>query len=444
MKRRALKRWGIICGTATAVLLGGGCGTDGGGAGWQFVMTESPESERHENVSARILPERWYAGDYGKKPSVRSQKSQSNCWAVAAASALESALLPETELVFSPDHFVYGNAFSVDPDLGGSYYMAMAYLSGWQGPVSEADVPASGVYPDDPDAAVHVQEIQILENADTGQLKEMVYRYGAVQASLYLNRASAAGDSSYYQPMTSAYYCAEQKVQDHDVIILGWDDNFSRFLFKEIPNRDGAFICQNSWGSDFGEDGIFYVSYEDVNLGVMAAAYSGIEPADNYSDIYQTDDCGWQSSQGYGSETCWFANVYTARREERLAAAGFYATSPGASYELYFVPDFESQDSFQERQLLQSGTFENAGYYTVSLDQDTALLQGQRFAVIVKLTTPGRTSPVAVEHAGDPETQNVTLEGKDGYLSQYGDVWQHTEQVYATNVCLKAYTKPAD
>ncbi|HIR76540.1 MAG TPA: peptidase C1, partial [Candidatus Choladousia intestinipullorum] len=178
-----------------------------------------------------------------------------------------------------------------------------------------------------------------------------------------------------------------------------------------------------------------------ANLGAMAAAYSVIEPADNYSDIYQTDDCGWQSSQGYGNETCWFANVYTARRDERLAAVGFYATAPGASYEIYFVPDFESEDSLQERQFVQSGAFQNAGYYTVRFDQEIALGEGQRFAVVVKLTAPDRMNPAAVEHAGDPETQNVVLEGKDGYLSQYGDHWQHTEQSFGTNVCLKAYTK---
>ena len=432
-----MKRRGAIWAAAAAILLLGGCRAEEAETAEQLPADRLPVLE-----ADGLLPQRWYAGDYGKKPSVRSQENQSNCWAVAAASALEAPLLPETDTVFSPDHFVYGNAFTVDPDMGGSYYMAMAYLSGWQGPVAETDDPyGDASSPEGLEAAVHVQEIQLLENADTRQLKELVYQYGAVQASLYLNQTAAGADAPYFNPLTSAYYCPDQNVQDHDIVILGWDDDYSRFLFKEIPDRDGAFICQNSWGEDFGEDGIFYVSYEDANLGAMAAAYSVIEPADNYSDIYQTDDCGWQSSQGYGNETCWFANVYTARRDERLAAVGFYATAPGASYEIYFVPDFESEDSLQERQFVQGGAFQNAGYYTVRFDQEIVLGEGQRFAVVVKLTAPGRMNPAAVEHAGDPETQNVVLEGKDGYLSQYGDRWQHTEQSFGTNVCLKAYTK---
>ncbi|HIR75807.1 MAG TPA: cell surface protein, partial [Candidatus Choladousia intestinipullorum] len=298
-----MKRRGTIWAIAAAVLLLGGCRAEDAGTAEQLLADRLPVLE-----ADGILPQRWYAGDHGKKPSVRSQESQSNCWAVAAVSALEASLLPEADTVFSPDHFVYENAFTVDPDMGGSYYMAMAYLSGWQGPVAEADDPyGDASSPEGLAAAVHVQEIQLLENADTGQLKELVYQYGAVQASLYLNQAAAGADASYFNPLTSAYYCSDQNVQDHDIVILGWDDNYSRFLFKEIPDRDGAFICQNSWGGDFGEDGIFYVSYGDANLGAMAAAYSVIEPADNYSDIYQTDDCGWQSSQGYGNETCWFA-----------------------------------------------------------------------------------------------------------------------------------------
>lgn len=439
---------GILCTVLVLAAAAGGCAPSGQNDGRRQYHTEEKSAAVQSAVQLfspaqnGFLPPYWYAGDHGKKPAVRRQYSQSNCWAVAAASALEASLLPQQDTQFSPDHFVYRNAFTIDPAAGGSYYMAMAYLSGWQGPVAQKDDPYGDMEsPDGLSPAAHVQEIRIFEEADETCLKEAVMKYGAVQASLYLSPEQTRYDEPYYNEMTSAYYYPEKTMQNHDVVILGWDDSYSRFLFKNIPSRDGAFLCQNSWGEEFGEDGIFYVSYDDANLGVMAAAYGRVEPVDNYARIYQADDCGWQSSQGYGSDTCWFANVYTAEADESLAAAGFYATGKNARYEVWLVHDFAGEASFKEKELLARGSFSDIGYYTVDFADEPLLCEGERFALAVRLETPENTSPVAVEYAGDPDTANVVLEGKEGYLSLNGKSWQNTEKSFGTNVCLKAYTR---
>ncbi len=403
----------------------------------------APGSARQEPTDG--LSGSWYAGDYGKKPMVRSQGEYGTCWALAAVSAMEASLLPDTDLIFSADHMTLNNGFTMDVNAGGNCEMAMAYLSGWQGPVLEEEDPygdgcsAEGLSP-----AVHVQEIQVLREADRDWIKEMVHAYGAVQTSLFMSRQTTAASEPYYNEETAAYYYPEQKEKDHDVVILGWDDAFSRYNFSQTPKEDGAYICQNAWGSDFGEDGIFYVSYEDANIGCVNVAYTRIESTDNYDRIYQTDDCGWQAVQGFDKEECWFANVYTAEEEELLAAVGFYATARNAYYEVYLVHDFADSGSFGERIILQSGTLQNEGYYTVDLEQYQELYAGERFAVAVKINTPGWNSPVAVEYQADEYTQNVTTEGKEGYLSPNGRVWQDVEERYGTNVCLKAYTKRAE
>ena len=139
------------------------------------------------------LPVRWYAGDYGKKPAVRSQGEYGTCWALTAAAALETALLPEEDVLFSADHMALNNAFEVPLDDGGDYYMTMAYLSSWQGPVTETEDPYGDEYsPPGLSPAVHVQEMQILQNPDTEEIKEAVRVYGAVQASLYMDRSTAS------------------------------------------------------------------------------------------------------------------------------------------------------------------------------------------------------------------------------------------------------------
>lgn len=419
------------------------------------------------SIRAERLPERWYAGDCGKKPTVRHQGRDGTCWALAAASALEAALLPEQHVIFSADHMARKNSFTVETDEGGDYLMAMAYLSGWQGPVTEEEDPyGDGTSPDGLTPAVHVQEIQLLEDAKPGTVKTAVRKYGAVQTSLYMKR-SADSSGFYYNENTRGYFCPDERTPNHDVIILGWDDSYSRFLFSETPKRDGAFICQNTWEEGFGEDGIFYVSYEDPNIAKRCVCYTKIEPADNYSRILQYDDCGWQGRQGYADGTCWFANVYTAagggeadrsgeesgkspaRGEaesasssgEALAAVGFYAVGADSSYEIYLVRDFREKADFSRREFLQSGRLQNAGYYTAALDVPQSLAAGERFAVLVRITTPGEENPVAVEYRADEYTQNVTTEGKESYLSRDGELWENTQERFGTNVCLKAYTR---
>lgn len=415
----------------------------------RYLYDDSAKAEKDQiSVSllswdrSKLLPKYWYAGDSGKKPTVRSQGAYGTCWALTAASALETALLPEEQLVFSAEHLVYQNAFTADIDDGGDYLMTMAYLSGWQGPVLESDDPyGDGYSPSDLQPTVHVQEIQLLEDASISELKQAVYQYGAVQTSLYMSRATTKAGAGFYQPESCGYYYPEQQSQNHDILILGWDDSFSRFMFAQTPEIDGAFICQNTWGEDFGEDGIFYVSYADANIGVTGVVYDRIETTDNYDRLYQTDDCGWQGRQGYADESCWMANVYTAQSNETLSAYGFYATGKDTSYELYLVKGFQDENSFEQKIFLQRGTLQRAGYYTIDLEQPISLTQGEPFAVIVRITTPGSENPAAVEYAADEYTQNVTLEGKNGYLSQSGERWEHTETSFGTNVCLKVYTR---
>ena len=183
------------------------------------------------------------------------------------------------------------------------------------------------------------------------------------------------------------------------------------------------------------------MSYEDANIAKGGVAYTRVEANDNYDRIYQTDVCGWQGQQGYEEESCYFANVYTAQEDEYLKAVGFYTTDINSAYEIYTVNDFEGESSFENRVFCQSGWIENSGYFTIDLEEAIPLEAGERFAVIVKIRTPGATKPVVVELHKDVYSETVTLEGKEGYLSLYGEVWEPTEESFETNVCLKAYTQ---
>lgn len=392
-----------------------------------------------------FLPEVYDYRKVGRAPGVKNQGSLGTCWAFASVMALESRVLPEWNVSFSEDHMSLRNSFHFSQNAGGEYTMSMAYLLAWQGPVLEEQDPyGDGYSPAGLSPACHVQEIQVLPEKDYEAVKRAVYLYGGVQSSLYTAMVSNRDDTHYYRKETGAYCYNGDEKPNHDVVIIGWDDHYSKDNFNRPPEGDGAFICANSWGGEFGDDGYFYVSYYDTNIGIHNILYAGIESADNYDHIYQTDLCGWVGQLGYGKETAMFANIYTAAQKEELESVGFYATGENTSYQVYTVTDAEGSSQFGRRRKAAFGAVTNAGYYTVLLDKTVTLEAGERFAVIVEITTPGAIHPVAIEYSSPDKGLTVDLSDGEGYISYRGSSWERVETEQNCNVCLKAYTRNVD
>lgn len=401
-------------------------------------------TERAATDKMEKLPAFYDSRNEARAPVIKNQGELGTCWAVATSSALEASLLPREHLVFSADHISLQNHFAKNQNDGGDYTMAMAYLAGWQGPVLEKDDPyGDGVSPDGLAPVKHVQEIQMIKDKDYEAVKRAVYDHGAVQSSLYMDLKNTVSSSVFFNKINSTYCYVGNARSNHDILIIGWDDNYPAAKFNADIKKDGAFICQNSWGPDFGEEGIFYVSYEDANLGNNCVTYSRVENTGNYNDIYQTDQCGWVGQIGYGSDTCYFANVYEARRDEMLSAVGFYATGKDTEYEIHIIETFDGSSSLISWSPDQTGKFDNGGYYTVDLDEPVKVSEGQRFAIMVKIKSPGLQYPVATEYQADEATKNVDISDGEGYISMSGYTWTRTETEHSCNVCLKVYTREA-
>lgn len=409
---------------------------------YDFVMNYKTASAAMSRIAAEVeLPKHYDMRELERVTPVRDQGLYGTCWAFASLAALETTLTPQENLVFSPDHMSLCNSFSLGQNEGGEYTMAIAYMASWQGPVYESDDPyGDGKTNPDLKARKHLEEAQILAPKDYVAIKEAIYKYGAVETSIYTQMKTANSWSGYYNRERATYYYNQEATCNHDIIIVGWDDDFPKEYFTITPENDGAFICKNSWGTEFGEDGYFYVSYEDANIGTTNVVYTKLGDANNFDNIYQSDLLGWRGQLGYEKDQAYFANVYRAGEDEELAAVSFYATDVDTTYQVYVVPEFEDADSLNDRKLVAEGSFEQAGYYTVRLDEAVKLKDNQKFAVVVHIQTPGAVHPVAIEYDADSRTREFDITDGEGYISLYGNKWMSAEKNKDCNLCLKAFT----
>ena len=406
---------------------------------WNIQENKAQAADVSE--SATIIPTKYDLRDRARVSAIRNQGTYGTCWSFAALSAMESVLLPEQDYQFSVDHMTLNNGFHLAQDDGGEYTMGMAYLASWKGPVFEKDDPY-GDNKTNPDltAVKHVQEMQIIDGKDYEKIKEAVFKYGGVQTSIYNSLKSSQSKSPYYDRRTSSYCYIGTEKPNHDVVIIGWDDSYSKDNFSVDLEGDGAFICQNSWGSEFGDGGIFYISYYDTNIGTHNVVYTGIEDSDNYDHIYQSDLCGWVGQLGYNKESIYGANVYTAESNQNLTAASFYATGKDSEYQLYVVKNFEDESSLSNMTPVASGKLSNVGYYTIPFDKQIALDAGERYAVVLFISTPDAVHPLAIEYEADDATADVVLDDGEGYVSANGFEWENVKNVENCNICIKAFS----
>ncbi len=396
-------------------------------------------------TAAAVLPSMYDLRALGKVTDVRDQSACGVCWAFSAMGSVESNLMPGENRDFAENHLKNTHGFDWGPCDGGNGDMATAYMARWSGPVAEQkDIydHTSSISPPNLKPSKHLQKVLVLPARTTplnnDAVKQSIMNFGGVETAIYF-------DNVYFNPTTSAYYYNGTASANHGGTIVGWDDNYDKNNFATIPPGNGAFIVKNTWSSAWGDNGYYYMSYYDsYNLTYTNHVFIAAEPTSNYKNIYQYDTLGWTSRLGYGSSTAWFANIFTATADEQLTAISFYAASSSSTFDIYIYTGVGTSPRTGTLEgTIIGGVVEYGGYHTISLDSipNINLVSGQKFSVVVRMTTPGSTYPIPMERPVGGYSSQSTANAGESYISFDGSSWSDLTTSYAnTNVALKAFT----
>ncbi len=403
------------------------------------------------------LPSKYDLRDYGLVTSIKDQGGSGSCWAFTTIAAMESYLLKYENVSydFSENNMKnlmgYYGLNGTDWADGGNHFMSLAYLLRWSGPIDEAldsfdDTSHSSK--SNLNLTKHVQDVLYipvrLNYLDIDQIKAALMKYGALYTTIH------ADDTFQYVP---DYYLDVISVSNHAVTIIGWDDNYSADNFVVRPPGDGAFLIKNSWGTNYGHEGYWYISYYDKSFAgygldcISAMAFTNIENVTNYKTNYQYDILGNTfESIGFTCSTAWFANEFIAKNNNPLSAFGLY-TYGDSSYLVNITVNGVVKH-------IQEGLIKGAGYHTVKLDDFVELTKNDVFRVAVRLTTPISLFPVAIEAQRSKYSSGADAEEGQSFISPDGIEWydlalykkpikfyQYAENytLEKANVCLKAY-----
>lgn len=298
---------------------------------------------------------------------------------------------------------------------GGHFQMSMAYFSSWEGPLLEEDdpYPSQGVDGADLEkefqetlyqstaekAQYHVQNALYLPN-DTREnfianIKNALYSYGAADIYVLWSYRHATDDKKnlYVEKMSSEY---EAEGGGHIITVTGWDDNYSRDHFtgsKMIaertgaappkPENNGAFICKNSWGTGAGEDGYFYLSYEDAYMmSNLAAVFMADELPDAYNHQYKNDTKGFVAILQGNSPLAVSEVFECGDKPELLRAVSFQTGQTNCHYEIFVRTGRETGQEPLKK--VAEGTKKYAGFYTERLETPILIESGTSFEVIIR------------------------------------------------------------
>lgn len=389
--------------------------------------------------SRSVMPSSFDMRDEGTISSVKNQGGYGTCWTHSSASSAESDVIKSNPSVnlselhtayysYSGDEQIKIDTENLDEhlDWGGSTAVVANLWSQWIGPVYESRLPYDNIeFFDNPEAVeslkyesdYHLENAYMFdfddERSNAGDInalvKQFIYNGNSVDVSFYHN---------YFESYNAEHNCVNSnrkpRFSNHAVTIAGWDDNFPSSNFTIQPEHDGAWLVKNSWGYDYGDDGYFWISYDDASLCQFAVYELG--DRDNYSVNYHHDTFipTQLLSADYESSSSYMANVFTAETDMQIDAVSTYLQNADTDYEVIVYTNLQDESnpvSSETHSAVTSGSESLTGYRTIELDESVPVRAGEKFSVVVKLTCENNPYVIPVEASmfiKDSETGEIT------------------------------------
>ena len=347
--------------------------------------------------------------DYGLVSPVENQGRIGACWAFGAAGALESAFLKGTgyyvKLNISENNLkgimlAYSILGKRSITEGAAIGSPIAYLLSYIGIANESQDSFDELGKVSPiflnKNSYHIQNLLMIPKRNASnpeqsaeidrQLKEALIKYGAV--TVYL-QGTNSGEEGYNNVTYSQFVGQPDAKGDHFVTLVGWDDNYSKenFLPYEVKDeeghvigiknveRNGAWIIKNSWGTEFGDEGFYYVSYDDTSFATSYSVAYIINQTPSYITVYQYDFDFIDYIPVENNYTVY----YLADKDEIISAVGTYFNGIGIDYTISVLVGYNDLFAYS-----QSGKSLYPGYQTIDLAKQIAVKKGEQFAISIK------------------------------------------------------------
>lgn len=387
-------------------------------------------------ASSDELPSSYSSVEEGVISPVKDQGENGTCWAFSSICNAESdRFLDQTEkkgffssnnLDFSEAHLAYYTYHPVEDPLGlitgdsnipvgsdyrqvgGNPFISMMSFSRWTGAADESVFPYEKISETEPDSrsesdgtndTAHLENAYLISTSETSLAKQWILEYGSISCGFYYDDSYriTKKDSDDGKTYTS-YYCPKEKNGNHGVAFVGWDDHYprERFLPDDTtstfsgPKNDGAWLVKNSWGNNWGDEGYFWMSYEDASLTLSGNTFYIYDfgPADRYDYNYQYDgSASWETLSVNDVSSFYTSNIYTAQNSESLEAVGLFAANNDMKFRIQIYKNLASTNDPESGTLVyeqkELRSFPYNGYYTIPLDQSICLNPNETFSIVV-------------------------------------------------------------
>lgn len=447
-----------------------------------------PEQTLPDAETLASLPSSYF----GPATAVKNQGENGLCWDFSACALMESWVRQNynVEVDLSEMHMAYacsdhgGNTYGENraPYTGGNRSISSAYLmrgdnrSGLStsGAVYESEDPYSIYRLPDRDAYYtltgktkqfrprnirYLNDEKVLTGSPDGVIKQHIMQYGSVAATFSWDDTNATGTVSpgstvHYNASTGAYFrfstAKDTSVyMNHMVQIIGWDDNYSRDNFNAScrPTYNGAWFVKNSWGSNWGLNGFFWVSYQDADFPSFCYSVDGIMGFDN-GDLrtHEYDFHTWGNAYTpYGNDSL-FLKAFAVQQPEALTSVSVCLCEANQTISIDYITDLMgtdmSQYQFEAKNVFQA---DYPGWYTVDFP-DPPLLEpaagesDRWFAVVVKLD--GGTGFMCADTAVSNYNSGFGSVNGGQWQFNWNDSWRGWFD--NANWCIKAVTTQND